>query len=80
MIVTHPRQPHDLVRYEETNTVYTTLHTSTCWRVGSASAERAGQKEVGGVTRRVRCTWWLLGLVVKKAWLAPGRPILALVA
>ena len=30
--------------------------------MGSASAERVGQEEVGGVTRRV--TWWLLGLAV----------------
>ena len=36
-------------------------------RAGSASAERVGQGEVGqgevgGVTGRVLCTWWLLGL------------------
>ena len=39
---------------------------------GSASAERVGQGEVGGITCRVTCTWWLLGLAVKAPWLGPG--------
>ena len=39
-----------------------------------------GQGEVGGVTRRVTCTWWLLGLAVKVPWLGPGGPIPALAA
>ena len=43
-----------------------------------ASAERVGQGEVGRVTRRVACTWWLLGLAVKGPWLGLGGPILAL--
>ena len=30
---------------------------SACLRAGSASAERVGQGEVGGVTGRVLCTW-----------------------
>ena len=34
-------------------------------RAGSAYAEMVGQGEVGGVTRRVLCTWQLLGLVVR---------------
>ena len=34
-----------------------------------------GQGEVGGVTRRVTCTWWLLGLAVKAPWLGPGGPM-----
>ena len=38
-------------------------------RAGSASAER-----VGGVIRRVLCTWWLLGLALKRPWLVPGGP------
>ena len=45
---------------------------------GSALAERVGQGEVGGVTNRVTCAWWLLGLAVKVPWLGPCRPILAL--
>ena len=49
-------------------------------RVGSASAERVGQEEVGGVTRRVTCTWWLLGLAMKEPLLGPGRPPLTLIA
>ena len=54
-----------------------------CWRADSVSAERVGQGEVGqgavgGLTRRVLCTWQLLGLVVKGPWLAPGGPILGL--
>ena len=43
-------------------------------RADSASAERVGQGEVGGVTDRVLCTWWLLGLALKRPWLAPGGP------
>ena len=43
-------------------------------RAGSASAERVGQGEVGGVTGRVLCTWWLLGLALKRPWLVPGGP------
>ena len=39
---------------------------------------RLQKGEVGGVTRKVTCTWWLLGLTVKAPWLGPGRPILAL--
>ena len=36
------------------------------------------QGVVGGVTHRVTCTWWLLGLAVKVPWLGPVGPILAL--
>ena len=35
---------------------------------------------MGGVTHRVTCTWWLLGLAVKVPWLGPGGPIHALAA
>ena len=41
--------------------------------VGSASAERVQQGKVRGATRRVLCTWWLLGLAVR---LGLGGPIL----
>ena len=41
-------------------------------RAGSASAERVGQRELGGVTCRVLCTRQLLDLAVKGPWLAPG--------
>ena len=44
---------------------------SACRRAGSAYAEMVGQGEVGGVTRRVLCTWQLLGFAVKWPWLAP---------
>ena len=43
---------------------YITLHAVRAW-VGSASAERVGQGEVGGVIHRVTCTWWLLGSALK---------------
>ena len=49
-------------------------------RAGSASAERVGQGEVGGVTGRVLCTWWLLGLALKRPWLVLGGPPHALTA
>ena len=48
--------------------------------VSLASAERVGQGEVGGVTRRVTCTCWQLWLSVEMPWLAVGDPILALFA
>ena len=53
---------------------------SVCWRPGSASAEKVGQVEMGGITRRVLCTRQLLGLAVKGPWLAPGGPIRTLAA
>ena len=46
-----------------------TVHLSA----GSASAERVQQGEVRGATRRVLCTWWLLGLAVR---VGLGGPIL----
>ena len=49
-------------------------------RTGSVSVEKVGQEEVGGITRRVTCTWWLLGLAVKAPWLGPGGPIPAMAA
>ena len=36
--------------------------------------------EVGGVTHMVLYTCWLLGLAVKRPWLAPGEPVLTLAA
>ena len=48
---------------------------SVCLRAVSASAER-----VGGVTGRVLCTWWLLGLALKRPWLVPGGQPHALTA
>ena len=39
---------------------------------GSGSAERVGRGEVGGVTCRVLCTWWLLGLALNYSHLAEG--------
>ena len=51
-----------------------------CLHMGSASKQRVGQGEVGGVTRRMTCTWWLLVLAVKVPWLGPCWPILALAA
>ena len=39
---------------------------------------KGGIGEVGGVTCRVLCTWQLLGLAVKAAWLPLGWPIFAL--
>ena len=75
--------------------LYHTAHcaekiVSACLRTGSASAERVGQGEVGqgeegqgevgGVTGRVLCTWWLLGLALKRPWLVPGGQPHALTA
>ena len=35
---------------------------------------------LGGVTGRVLCTWWLLGLALKRPWLVPGGQPHALTA
>ena len=53
---------------------------SACLHTGSASAERVEQGEVGGVIRRVLCTWWLLGSALKRPWLVSGGPPHALTA
>ena len=42
--------------------------------VGSATAERAGQGEVGGCTRRVQTAWPCLGSAVERSWSALGGP------
>ena len=52
-------------------------HFQQCpWDLGSAWAERAGQREVGGCTRRVQTAWLCLGSLVQKPWLALGGPFL----
>ena len=56
------------------------IGVSAHYACSSASAEKVEQGEVGGVTRKVTYTWWLLGLSVKAPWLGPGGPILALAA
>ena len=63
--------------------LYHTAHcaekiVATCLCVGSESAVKVGQGEVGEVTRRVVCTWWVLDLVVKGSWLGLGGLPLAL--
>ena len=56
------------------------LSASSCdfrqcpWEIGSAIAERAGQGEVGGCTRRVQTTWPCLGSAVERSWSALGGP------
>ena len=39
-------------------------------------AERAGQGEVGGCTRRVQTAWPCLGSALNSPWLELGRPFL----
>ena len=45
--------------------------------IGSAKAERAGQGEVGGCTRRVQTAWLSLGSALKMPWLALSGPLLS---
>ena len=47
-----------------------------CLCTGSTSAESVGQGEEGWVTHTLLCTWWQLGLSVKRSWLRSGGPIL----
>ena len=42
--------------------------------------DRWDRGEVGGITCRVLCTWWLLSLAVKGPWLGPSEPLLTLAA
>ena len=58
-------------------TSYCALHRKECRFYVSIKGGKGG---VGGVTRRVLCTWQLLGLGVKGPWLALGRPIVTLAA
>ena len=52
--------------YSSTTRLHHTAHCAEKTLVHRfVSAERVGQREVGGFTRRVTCTWWLLGLAVK---------------
>ena len=62
------------------------LSASSCdfrqcpWEIGSATAERAGQGEVGGCTRRVQTAWPCLGSAVERSWSALGGPFLPFLA
>ena len=49
------------------------------WEIGSVSAERVGQGEVGGCTRRVQTAWPCPGSVVERSWLALGGPLISVV-
>jgi len=42
--------------------------------------QKGWDREVGGVTHTVTCTWCLLDLAVKGSWLEPGGPPLSLTA
>ena len=44
------------------------------WEIASATAERAGQGEVGGCTWRVQTAWLCVGSVVERSWSALGGP------
>ena len=56
------------------------LSASSCdfwqcpWEMGSVTAERAGQGEVGGCTRRVQTALPCLGSTVERSWSALGGP------
>ena len=41
------------------------MMVSMCLHVGRPSVDRVGQGEVAGVTCKVTCTWWLLGMALK---------------
>ena len=62
------------------------LSASSCdfrqcpWEIGSATAERAGQGEVGGCTRRVQTAWPCLGSAVERSWSALGGPFPSVLA
>ena len=62
------------------------LSASSCdfrqcpWEIGSATAERVGQGEVGGCTRRVQTAWPCLSSVVERSWSALGGPFSSILA
>ena len=43
------------------------------WEIGSATAERAGQGEVGGCTRRLQTAWPCLVPGRERSWSALGE-------
>ena len=57
-----------------------TTTTQCPWEIGSATAERAGQGEVGGCTRRVQTEWPCLGSAVERSWSALGGPFPSILA
>ena len=76
MLHFNPFPPNDAIWRHETFS-----HVWQCpWEVGSAIAERAGQGEVGGCTRRVQTVWPCLGSVVERSWSALGGPFLPFLA
>ena len=75
----------DIIAYSSVNplgpivpNVVIILSASSCdfrqcpWEIGSATAERAGQGEVGGV--RVQTAWPCLGSAIERSWSALGGP------
>ena len=70
LTLSHPMTSYGVMRLSQ-------LHIWQCpWEIGSASAERAGQGEVGGCTRRVQTAWPCLGSALNSPWLEPGRAFL----
>ena len=61
------------------------LSASSCdfrqcpWDIGSVTAERVGQGEVGGCTRRVQTAWPCLGSAVERSWSALGPRAISIV-
>ena len=49
------------------------------YKIGSALAERVGQREVGGCTTPADSAWWLLQLAIERAWSALDGPFCFLV-
>ena len=62
------------------------LSASSCdfrqcpWEIGAATAEKAGQGEVGGCTRMVQTAWPCLGSAVERYWLALEGPFSSILA
>ena len=47
-------------------------------KIGSVPAKRVGQEEVGGCSALGNSAWWLLQLVIEKAWSALDGPFFSL--
>ena len=59
------------------NVIMRTAQKTVC-TLALHSAQRVGQGEVGGVIRRVLCSWQLLGLAVKEPWLGHSVAVVKL--
>ena len=79
LVLFNPFLPNNCIWHPETFSFIMSLPSSP-WDLGSAWAERAGQRKVGGCTQRVQTAWPCQSLLVERPWLALEGPFLSFLA